>query len=631
MRQHKRTQLTGLLAALLLALILPLAPASAQTETAGELAAYYPADTMLYVDLRIDDDYVAELDAIVGRLVAQIEATPLAPALFGMPVTVSAAIEELALFATGRDYGEEIRPWLGDRVAFGLLGGLAAGEPENVLVSAPITDEDAAREFIQSQMVGDTGWTRSREGEFIVYEHPDTFANPIIGLGADMVFLATDRALLPLDGPPASSLAASERFQETVALLPAQAYNILLYGDIAALMRDSMGPGALSGAELELLAAAGYAAIGGAILDGRALTIDIAQAADEAILSDLTPVNPAFLAHVPADAAFVLHGTDVRGLYDSTLDNLRGLVGEEAFDQQLVQFEQLFSILTGLDMQADVLSWLGGDFALFLSYDVPEPGAPSTFSAPLFPDEDIPLSFGFGLVIEAVDPASAARVVAGLEGLLTQFLTGAPGVAVERQTLAGAEAVVLVIDADPPELIVPLEIAIAANDEVFVVATLDAAFAALEGSGGLDTDAHFSEAGRYLLDGATSVWYAGPGAFNLLGDLVLAFVPATSEVVVSAVAVEVPVRPVTPADDATLTPEEIERIEEEQRRLEEELQRREEEREQRQREFRQQQRETLEEVQGYVREFAALFHSATISSAEVEGGMLLRLVLALSE
>ena len=233
---------------------------------------------------------------------------------------------------------------------------------------------------------------------------------------------------------PDGSLGSSAAFTGAMDKLPADDYNLTVYmalGDLftEALQQESQATQATMSAIMPLLNAIGPVAIGGTILNDVSLTLDYAMELDTSAYEDiglpsptnLAPLDPAFAAHVPADAPLVIFQTGLGYNFDGMmagLDLQAEAMGEEGAQIQegIAQFEAMFTQFTGLDLREDVISWMTGNYAVFLKLN-PELNTSSAFGVfATFPVE-------FGLAVEATDPTQAAATVEGLTKGIEQAVT----------------------------------------------------------------------------------------------------------------------------------------------------------------------------------------------------------------
>ncbi|MBI5671113.1 MAG: DUF3352 domain-containing protein [Chloroflexi bacterium] len=604
----KRLLAVLVLAALLLGLV-PTLAASPTVELAA-LAQYFPGDTPLFGAVRTDDATIAELDRVLATVLAKLPEGVASPDL-----SLQSALDQIAREA-GLDDFSGIRAWLGDYAAAGRLieDDPSTSASEGVLFAAQITDRAAAEAFWKDIL------DRSGGQDYRV-EAADAFtlyaieSDPPMDAGllfTDDVMLLGVANLRQLLLTREAKLAQNATFQQTLDLLPAEQYAGLLYFDAAALAEFSQGSPGLTSTLL------GQQAVGFTLLDERSLVMDVASrlgnlSALENLglsLPSLQPVSPAFAAHVPADVSLLAHATNVKALYDAFIETARATAEREGtsaeeFERGLNQLAFAVRGFTGLDLEDDILSWMTGDFALFVSLDAQAitDAVLQGMNGDTPRLEELPVSAG--LVIEATDPAKAQALAAGIARALPQLAAQDENVTISQEQIGGVDVTVISAPVElQADFRVPLDIIIGANDAVFVIATRDSATAILEGQPGFDSTPQFAEVTRTLGNAPTSVWYISGEGFGLVtGFTTLALLgPSINNVFDEIVA--------GLEGSATLTPEQLQQRQDEQRR---------------------QQMEQARQAQAFMQLLTGLVSTGTISTYNVEGGAVTRFVLTLAE
>lgn len=571
------------------------------------LAAYYPLQAPLFAAMRTDDAYIAELDAALAGVLAKLPEGTVPPGF-----SLRSALNMLAAQTGTADFDAAVRPWLGDTAAVGFLSpeGMS-GSSQEFVIAAQITDRAAAAAFWKALL----DRTNSTYGE--ITDRAYTFYTMDIEAPEEGGLLITDDVMLLGVGDLRAMLLTREArlnqyaaFTDALTLLPADRYNAVIYMDAAAIAR------AMPDSEAQLAAGlVGTQMVGLTVLDDRSLVIDAVSLAGEQSLESLglnlgalTPVDPAFAAHLPADASLVAHAANLRALYDAVI----GLAGAntpnaEEFEKNLQQIEFAVRGFTGLELEEDILSWMTGDFAAFASInnDAIQLALKRALEGGSFMLETVPLEFG--VLVEATDAAKAQALSAALGKALAQFTQQAPDVSISQEQIAGVDVTVLSTQVElSPPVKAPLDVVIGANDRVFVIATRKAATAILEGAPGLDTNPAFNQAARYLLPDASSVWYMDSDGFSSVFTVTtLALLGPSIQNVFDEI-----VAGLESGAVATLSPAE------EQRR--QEL-------------IRQQRQAEMEQAQALINFLDNFMTSATISTQNLDSGARVRLVLTLAE
>jgi hypothetical protein len=518
-----------------LALLLALLPAAAQsTPDLTALAQYFPGQTPVYVSLRTDDGYIEVLESIRARFEAALPAGAMDDTT--VPMALDASVRDM--LQDDGSFAADVRPWLGDSVAFGLLNLDSMMEQPNggpYLVALQISDRAAAEAFFAPII--------ARGGDMVVAEITDAYSlytlaetgsGPMaIYFDDQALFITNKLEALPMGGPLNSPLAEQEAFQSAMATLPADGYNIAVYADYGAFMQAALteASSSMSTGEAEMMAmvepfftAFGGAAVGFTVLDERALTMDLALEYDVSALgamapdmSSFAPFDPAFAIHLPAGTQLAIQGTGLSQSIEQGLDSLAmaqamdPASGDDAptAEELLAGINFVVRGATGLDLEEDILSWMTGQYAVGMSVD---------FAALLdaamtgdFPPE----ALSFGVVIENTDQQGAEALVAGLTQTLNNFITpdSAPDAVLSEEMLGGAPGVTLT------DVASGFQLAMGANDAVFALGTPDMVRAALSPDGGLDTDPAYQESLTWALDGTPVYLYASGDFFNALVEL----------------------------------------------------------------------------------------------------------------
>jgi hypothetical protein len=179
----------------------------------------------------------------------------------------------------------------------------------------------------------------------------------------------------------------------------------------------------------------------------------------------------------------------------------------------------MFTQFTGLDLREDVISWMTGNYAMFIQLN-PELNTSSAFGVfATFPVD-------FGLAVEATDPAKAAATVEGLTKGIEQAVTMFGGssdeteVVITNETIVGTSTTVITITAEGAPW--PIELLMGANGEVFALGTRNAVQAIFARDGGLPSNAAYQNAQTYVLADAYGLGYLGTEGLLPVADLIAA-------------------------------------------------------------------------------------------------------------
>lgn len=519
----------------------------------NDLARYFPADTPIFAAVRSDDAFFSELDGIIAKIAAALP-----PDARSSIMTIEEALDKaLAEADPPMNFREDIRPWLGDTIAFGVLeipaddgssirmfNRRALDDDAPVLIAIAITDRAAVTNFFVNGFTdNDVEFERTDEADYTLFTVPENSDDPVVVIRDDALFITNqpDSATSLPDG----NLAGSADFNDTFALLPGDDYNLSLYLDFGAVLEQSMAndPDAEEAMALfgNLFSAVGPQAWGATLLDGVSLTLDIAQRISDPSafaelgfpLTSMTPIDPAFAAHIPAGATLAVHSVDLNrsiggmfGFLENQIAKMQesGMGDSSELDEAsegIAQIEAAFTTFTGLDLRMDVLAWMTGNYALFI---MPSADLDPSSRFGLF--RSFPVDFG--LAIEVTDSAAADKTVEGLtEGIERLIALAAeqedPDVTVtlDTDTIVGTDVTVINIRSQNSPW--PVELLIGANDEVFAFGTRSAVQAILGRDGGLPSNPAYTRAQAYILTDAYSIGYFGPQSLLPLADLITAF------------------------------------------------------------------------------------------------------------
>jgi hypothetical protein len=490
--------------------------AAAPVSDLTNLAQYFPGESSVFVALRTDDAYIQQLDSLWARVASKLPSGVLPP------FTLKGALDQGVMSLTGSDFATSIRPWLGDVAAFGTAGLPAESSSQTpYLLAATLKDRKGAEAFFDALAAkGTAKVSKSTQGGFTVYSGA-VGSSGALALSDNLLLLANDRAAITQTLDRSAKLNQSQLFTDTLALLPTNSYDILIYVDSAGILAAQAKT---TGTAQPMAAFAGTQVFGLTVQDDRSLIVDIATKGNNlgmlnamgVTMPNITPVDPAFAAYIPADASLVLHSTSIKSLYDVFLQaakmSSRSSTSGQNFDQQMEQARAAVQQLLGLDLDKDIVDWMTGDYAAFVSYNIE--GLFKQISGGNMHFETFPAEFG--LVVKATDPAKAKALSGALGKALVKSGSSDPSVKFSQEKVGGVDAIVIAISIKNNNSQIPLEIVLGANDKVFVIATRKSAESILSGAPGLDTAASFKEAGKYLLGKPTSVWYMDKNGFGII-------------------------------------------------------------------------------------------------------------------
>jgi hypothetical protein len=505
------------------------------------LAAYYSEEVLFFGAIRTDEDYLAQLDALLQQAATTLNPDDEAPSFVQL---LDALTNDLA----NTTFEDGVRPWLGNTLALGM-----AIDTEQLMetgefpgfIAASVTDKAAALKTIDA-VLKQNNLTRSydisRRGAFTLYT-ADFSGDPSFAVGDDVLFFGTDVSAFPFN-PVKTPLAESVDFVESLAQLPESTYNALIYVNAPALMEMNAAVSEMMGQTTAPALAAfnnltNSQVWGFTILDDTTLVVDIATRTDLAGLADLglntvipNAVDVDFAQRIPVDAAFVMHSSDFGAVTQSGLDNIRAfgdyiaqnggfanLLGlpEGTFRREeeaalnlitpgslLAIFNVSFAGLTGLSLERDVLPVLDGDAALYLRL-LPTPRR-FPLPTPFLPD--------MALLFQSSDTEGARMV---LDALIAASEAYDTGYAIEAYGDEGAALVAPLLSQALRADATMLDFMVAADGDLFALGTRPAVESAVNADQNLTDTPEFKAASAYFLPGSQNVGYV---TFAPIGNLI---------------------------------------------------------------------------------------------------------------
>ncbi|CAG0988205.1 MAG: DUF3352 domain-containing protein [Anaerolineae bacterium] len=545
----KRLLLTLLLCLILIApssalqaISIPQGPSSVPTQHEAEtsLARFFPQDTFVFVSLRTDLEHLNGLGGVITKLISKL---PNAPAqLPPLPTLLQGALGQM-----GIDFQGEVLSWLGQRAALG-VGNLKALLPENpnaapltpdqmpLLLAFEVTDKAKAEAFVDKllKIAAPRIEVTKNAGEVTTWEAPGLpikvqldSSSLLIGTGAGLAGALTRE----------SKLNTYPRFQNTVGLLPAPDYNVLVYLDTPQLLQLQGMLGSNPNVDLSIvfaLAQMGPLVLGGTILDERSLTLDIVQAVskeaqDQFKLSGSKPINLDLAKTMPMGTSLLLQAADMPGLIRASLGLAGAMLATRGQNPDLLadQWKRALEGVkasSGLDLEAEIINALDSDFAMFVGYKPGEVGT-SPFMGTIDPSAKIDMSMlSAGFVAQINDTAKGEALLQRLITYLKQAAEDNPELEIGEMDVSGAKLTLVKVSS--PTYEAPIEIIVGYSNNIFLIATAQM----LSVSGQVGDTPQYSEASAYFLPNPTTLWFMDSNGLTLFMDMQAALGIATARV-----------------------------------------------------------------------------------------------------
>lgn len=490
------------------------------SEDFSDLARYFPDDSTAFIGVRTDDAMIDDIDGLIESLGTAI------PEIAEEEVNVRELLDLFTLLGGfGGTFDEAIRPWLGDSVALGVNDlsdylsldmdmemttndMMELGLP--LMIAIESTNAEEATAFWSAQL--ETEPTEFDNFVVIDVEELDVL------IGEDVILVGEMDSLIASYTGDLSPLSEYENFGATIDLLPHDDYGILAYADLTGLMEsvesmmedmqadDMMGDMDMDMAMLEdIFPTPSAMALGFVLIDDRNLVMDFAalpgeNMVDSPAFSVQNPVDLTFAEHIPANAQLVVmdnnFGPEFLGVFDllSAMSPLvqglmEGFSGEmdmmgmgdangmtmnldlsEADLGMLVESLLTLAIedLLGLNLRDDILSWMEGDYAMFISLVEVES------------DSELPVEVAF--VTETTDADATATMI---------------------------DAILVALAENEVEIPPEINLILNTNGDIFVAGIGDSAEYALSGDGEslADSDAFTYAQESLFLEDANAIWF----------------------------------------------------------------------------------------------------------------------------
>jgi hypothetical protein len=413
------------------ALALGVAACGGDDESSGaDPASAAPASAPIYFEavVRPEGDLKSNAEAALGKILDTDD--------------VGAEIEKLlddGHADSGLTYGEDIEPWLGERLG-GFITGFSGDEPDMAIVVAS-TDDEKARAAIEKGSEG---------GEQQTYEGVDYWVegDTVAGVTDGLAIFGTERAFRAavdtLKGDDVDTIDDSDAYEDALDAVDGDDDALaVLYVNTPGVLDAVARSGGIPQAQLEqvreqLESSAGTGAVAKVGVSENAISVESAALGVEPVDGDSD--SAAAVAALPGDAWLAL-GIGAIG------DNLQRAVdgAKDAGKAAGVDVETLLGQIRGvlgIDVEQELLSWMG-DGALFVR---------GSGIADL----------GGAVVVETSDQAATANAIVKVSRLIR---SQAPGTRVRPlRGVAGADAGVRIVPRNSP-----IQVLMATGNDKFVV------------------------------------------------------------------------------------------------------------------------------------------------------------------
>lgn len=519
------------------------APRPSQADTWQELtglANIFPINTDVYIGVRTDDAFIETLDGLVARIESALPTQ--------MNQTLSDALDSAARsIDPNGSFEDTLRPILGDEAAFAIsdiavLYDDKPGNDDTANYAFAISLNEGGAELLNARIAAamptNGRYTTTGEGDGITLYTPsgnnERSGQQLIYVSQTEAVVTNSRVMLPISRE--ARLASNPALGEALDRLPQDDYNVVVYIDVANVMNSMMGMLDEQDNEMSeqlqqqmeqmqgLMGAIGPQAWGFTIVDDRSLMIDISQSVNMEAYASLgvpmntmtTPVDPAFLEHLPAGSALVVHSAGF-GASLSAIDEAFAQMQTPDSEQMIQQLNFMLRAATGQNLD-EIATWTTGDFAAVTTplAGLSDPGFMRTGQT-----EDGRIPVDFGVVVGTSDAAAAqlfARNIANSLGAMADPEDDTR-VSVTQETIEGVEVQVVTATTEDPSLII--EILMGANDQVFALGTRTVVTAALDSAPDLAADPTLLEAQTYSLPNPVSFLYLAGEPLTPLLNLIL--------------------------------------------------------------------------------------------------------------
>jgi|GEM_PF-4654215 len=546
------------------------------------LTEYFPEDTTVFAVMRTDDAQIETLDNLILHIQSFIRSPLTTPFLGEEPVSLTDSLDQMTTLLFQGDFNDVMRSWLGDWVAMGVFN-LTLGDDQypsganiGTLIVIEIKDKEKTIAFMEQLIAFDSNqtFTRTETNGYTIFNADDWQDNNIL-INDEVMMIVSDYALTVVPDGFTSSIANSPAFIETMGLLPEDNYSSTLYVDMEPIFRsifdvtqslqmqlvegfannpdsdmpvpvmptyEDMLPDGMT--MDDVMGSLGHLAAGFTIVDDYTVMVDgVQNPGNMEVLQALSmmpvltgTIDPTFLRHIPENAGFVQHGTDLNLQIERVLEaeqmqlDILGrnvdlfaqlqTMGFSTLQDEIGRINAIIEPETGLTVMDDIISSMTGDYAMFSTYD---PRNKSMLFSYYFPDQELQQNLEAGMVFEITDRDHVQNLIESLGSAIPLILEDVELV-VTYETIGGNSAVVVTIP-KRDLLTTAVDIVIGVNEDVLVIATRDTATQILEGQGGFDVSSGYASIQPRLLNNNNSMYYISNDGINLIADAMVGLLP----------------------------------------------------------------------------------------------------------
>lgn len=467
------------------------------------MAQYFPANSEAFVVTRIDEGFIDELDTLSSTITGELLE-------FGVP---KMSLTQAAQLASGMNV-HDILAWLGDYAAiaqFPASEELFEGYTPSIYSAVILLDDPVAADEFLTEMLANSGMEREEDGDDIVYT--DGYVRFVITPTALHLYFSDEE--ISLDE---GTLLDTDNYRNAISELPFDEYSAGMYVNMEALVTDQ-----IPSADQEVIDTnLGGFAMGFTSVDDTTLIADIVHAPLEYTEYDGSGrVDANFLTNIPDTMSSVMIGSDLSHVITTSINEMNTINERMEGELDVPDVNEPFAEV-GIDLQADILDWLTGEYAVFGHVDT-IPIVKDTMAYELNLNGRINL----GVIADATaDPAAAQRLATRLGELLAEAPAD-DAISMRNDVIAGADVTIISIDTEidnplitvgckeePAKSPLSYELVLGATDKLFVFATRPLADTVLAGDyASIGSTEAYQNATQYFPPDPTSIWYVDGEGF----------------------------------------------------------------------------------------------------------------------